>query len=497
MFVSYVLIGHYSNITIRNNTFRILNDFIHTIVKIDINKLSLNNAKILCSNLLIDLRSIESGISSLYTHSIPAIIIFVSLIILVSILNYYTIFFIIVVCLMIHFVVPLSLYITSFYDINKQDLSLGEFCRSTIQSARGIQYFHIEDMIIDKFLENSKEISKQNKKNFERKAWESIWSAAILFSLVCSIYFFREDYCIPIFEAVSQNYIIVVSCILVYTYFLSSYLKFSKIKKIDISGYIPKDCVLSNTFSHEHSLKKLSDHKDLFIAFHGVCFNDPSPLNYESIFDDLTFSILPGEMITITGEKSQIGKYIFDLILKFYTPQSGSIYIGGININNIDTSDIRRSIFLFEENFGIVEGNIMENISLGLSDKNEDEILKVAEKVDVSEFLYEDVLDKFGDIILSQDIMIRLQMARAFLSDSKVILIQEPSSFENYDNFSLFYEFVRFVSSRKTVILITKNPNFVIYSNKIIYIDENNDILFGSHADLAPNKSYQKFFSKK
>ena len=494
-FVSYILIGYYSNLIIRKGSFSTLKTFIETIVKIDINKISVNTSLSLFNDLLKDLQSIESGISSLYNHSIPSLIMFISLSVFICVLDYNAIFFTVAVSVLLHIIIPFSLYIKSFCDISKRSVHIADFSKVIIKSARGIQFFNTQNKILKNFSLDLKKIKKEDSKSFEKHAWESIFLACILFCIVCGVYFFKDDYCEDIFKATEKYFVLVISSIFSYAYFLSSYIKFSKIRKINTSNYIPNDCVLQN----EENLpeNRRVPEKELFIAFHGVCFHDPSLIRYQTLFDELTFSVLPKEMLAITGENAYLGKYVFDMLLKFYKPQSGSIYVAGANIKSVDVKDLRSKFSIFDQYFGIVQGKVYDNITLGIENTNKELVMSIADKVDIADYLEDEVIDEYGEICVSQDILIRIQMARVFLSKADVVLITEPESFDCYENFSLFYNFIRFISSKKTTLLITKNPNLIIYSNKILYINNNKESLFGSHADLCSDENYRNFLSEK
>ena len=105
------------------------------------------------------------------------------------------------------------------------------------------------------------------------------------------------------------------------------------------------------------------------------------------------------------------------------------------------------------------------------------------------------VHNPFGGTSISQEARIRLQIARITITRPRVLLIKTPHEFDSANTEQLFYDFVNYAIKKYTVMLITSEITSIVYSSKILYLgkDEN---LFGTHAELARNKSYQKYITE-
>jgi ABC-type multidrug transport system fused ATPase/permease subunit len=189
--------------------------------------------------------------------------------------------------------------------------------------------------------------------------------------------------------------------------------------------------------------------------------------------------------------------YIFDLLLKFYEPQSGRIYVAGNDIKTLQRDTICKIFSIFNEKFGLIHGNIEDNIKIAAPEIDDEKFLKIAYSVGLIDQLDERVLDENNDdIIASQETLIRIQMARDFLRNSKILLIEEPTdSPKDSVSCDLFSDFLKFITKKKTVVLTTTNPQTIVYANKILYLGEETT-LFGSHAELSFEQSYKKFMQK-
>ncbi|MDR3224399.1 MAG: ABC transporter ATP-binding protein/permease [Holosporales bacterium] len=267
-----------------------------------------------------------------------------------------------------------------------------------------------------------------------------------------------------------------------------SIFRFSKIKKIklnDITKY------KTDIYSNEQTLKQL-DTDNLFLTFHGIYFQDPAKLSDRPVFEDLSFAVLPGEFVAITGENLKDGHYIFDLVLRFHKPQSGKIYIAGSHIENIRINSIRSAIGIFNEDFGLIDGTIFDNIAMLIGDYAK--IQNVAYNVGLEAFLDRELFDADGDVAIPQEILFRLQMARIAIRRPKIVLIEEPAFFESEENEQIFFDIVKHMAKRKTVIVITGKPMLAINSDKILYLGIKKTI-FGSHAELSSDPDYQQFIA--
>jgi ABC-type multidrug transport system fused ATPase/permease subunit len=275
-------------------------------------------------------------------------------------------------------------------------------------------------------------------------------------------------------------------CIFLFTMFLVSILRYVKIKEvkfIGVSSYKLDD------LSEPQKLLNL-DNENLFLAFHNVYFQDPTELSDKPVLNNISFSVLPGEFVSITGELACEGSYIFELILKYYVPQAGKIYLSGQPLNDLGIRDVRSLIGIFKENFGIIQGTVYDNLAM-LTD-NEREILTVTNNIGLSEEINKLLFDENGNLDVRQDVLFRIQAARISIQKPKLMLIETPPFFESDFTKNMFYDFVEHISKRNTVIMITNEPKTTIYSNKILYMGIGK-FLFGSHAELAKDFDYQNY----
>lgn len=486
--ISFLLSWYYSNLFIRYKVLKKLNNFGIDSINLDCQKISGKDVQEKLNGLIDYLRSYEDYNFELFGFAIPFFLIFISTACLSIILNHQVIPSYLIACSIETLIIKFANKIVSICDIKAFKNYYIPTISNLIQTSKGIQFFNSVNLISDKIYQKANDILKLTKNDLSKVIWRSFFYTVLIFLFLCIIYIMRLEYFSKDLFDISGVETIFFTSVFFYTMFIVSlmrYVKITNIPSVDISNY---------TLDTEHlTSEKSIDKNNLFIAFHGVYFQDPTEFSDHPILNNISLSALPGEVIALTGENSLGISYIFDLILKFHTPQSGKIYIAGTPIDNISTEQIRSLIGVFDETFSLVQGTISDNIELLSEDY--DLIQDISKKAGLNDILNNQVFDEKGNVIVSQETLLRIQIARIAIQKPKIILIKTPSRFNSELAEEMFYDFVASASKNKTVFIETYNLNTIIYSDKILYLGKNESI-FGSHADISLNKSYQEYLKK-
>lgn len=485
--IIFLLSWYYSNNLIRSFTLSNMLNFAKNAMDIDINKISSSNLKNLSENYVSKLRDIEDYKFELFGFAIPLFISFLTTTSFLMYLNIYLILPLILTSFIGTIIIITAVKLIKICDIRQYNIKFDENIKNIISSSRGIQYYSAYNFVTDNLESEQKLLKNLTKKLLSKIIWRSFFYVSCLFCFICIIYALKEDYIANNLLDISGNSTLFFSCVFFYIMFLVSILRYIKIRNIKLDS-LEKYKIENFTDSKN---KKLSD-ENLFIALHEIYFQNPTEFSDSPILDGISFSVLPGEFIAITGENFKNSRYIFDLILKYYKPQSGNIYISGSDIKGIETESLRSLIGIFKEDFGLIKGTVHDN--LRLLTENERQINAVSEKVELyDEELNLEIFNSDGNIQIPQEILFRIQMARISIQKPRILLIESPDGFESEREMHMFNNLVEHMSQRKTVIISTTNPEFIIYSDKTLYMLENGKSLFGTHAELSKNQTYQRY----
>lgn len=486
--VSFILSWYYSNIFIRYKVLEKLNNFGIDSMNLDFRKISGKKAQEKLRSLMDYLRAYEDYNFELIGFGIPFFLIFISTACLSIKLNTRIIPSYVIACFIGTLIIKFANKIVSICDIRAFKNYYIPTINNLIHCSKGIQFFNSADLISNKIYQKANNVLKLTKNDLSKVIWRAFFYTILIFLFLCIIYILRLEYFSKDLFNISKVEIIFFTSIFFYIMFIVSLMRYIKIMSI------PNVDILSYTSNTEFlNSEKIIDKNNLFIAFHGVYFQDPTNFSDHSILNNISLSVLPGEVIALTGENTTGISYIFDLLLKFYTPQSGKIYIAGIPLDNISKAQMRSLVGIFDDSFSLIQGTVLDNIKLISEDKNL--IQDTSEKVGLSDLLNEQLFDENENIIVSQETLLRIQIARIAIQKPKIIFIKTPSRFDSKLAEEMFFDFVDSASKNKTVFIETYDLNTIIYSDKILYLGKNESI-FGSHAEISLNKSYQEYIKK-
>jgi len=188
----------------------------------------------------------------------------------------------------------------------------------------------------------------------------------------------------------------------------------------------------------------------------------------------------PGEKVALVGP-SGVGKTtLVSLIPRFYDPQSGIIEIDGIDIKTIDIHSLRSQIALVTQEQVLFNCSVKENIVFGRPNATEKEILEAAKKAHVMEFV-EKFYEGFETIVgengtkLSGGQRQRIALARAFLKDAPILILDEPTSHLDHESEEYIQEAINELVKNRTVIIIAHKQSTINNADKVIAL-ENGEI---------------------
>jgi ABC-type multidrug transport system fused ATPase/permease subunit len=371
-------------------------------------------------------------------------------------------------------------------------IDLDEMIRSVAKVVKGIQYWGAKRFVISRFENRKADIFDETKQSITSVTWKMLAYLCLASCAAFLLYIINDDFAISSMFDISSNKSFFYPIIFSYTMFAVSILRYLKIQNVKLKTLDQYLLAKDDNDTEKTSIKNGSG---IFLAFHGVYFQDPSTLtdNESSNMElqNLSFSVLPGESVAITGESMNRGEYIFELILKYYKPQSGNIYISGTSIDHIKTESIRTTVGFFKQDFALIDGTIYDNLSIiGIDDRR---LFSTAEKLGLFPVLEHLIFDRTtGKLNISQNILFKIQIARISIQNPQILLIESPEAFESEDDESSFIEFVEYISKRKTIIIMTRYPKFLVYADKILYLT-GNEFIFGSHAQLSHDERYQSY----
>jgi len=221
--------------------------------------------------------------------------------------------------------------------------------------------------------------------------------------------------------------------------------------------------------------KYLSELGKYTITVQNLCFHYPD--NPKLIFNDFNLIIQPGEKIAIMGE-SGVGKTtLLNLLLSFIKPSSGKIIIGDHNLQDIDHNQWLQQISWLGQNPKLLFGSVRSNLLLAKPNATEDELLHACDIAALNNTILMHPLgldipigEKNGGLSGGQ--AQRLALARAYLKNTPILILDEPTANLDDKNAELLFESLRKVMHGKTVIISTHREETAAMADKILHLSD-------------------------
>lgn len=196
----------------------------------------------------------------------------------------------------------------------------------------------------------------------------------------------------------------------------------------------------------------------------------------EQILSDVSLSVKKGEILGIHGRSGSGKSTLLKLLMRFYDPKSGSIKINGETLPNINTRSLRDNMAYITQQTYIFNETIEENIRLACRDATLEEIMEAAKKASIHDFIlslpqgYQTKMTELGGN-LSDGEKQRIGIARAFLHNAPIILLDEPTSNLDSLNEAMILKSLLDVKAEKLIILVSHRQSTMAICDQVIGIE--------------------------
>ena len=248
----------------------------------------------------------------------------------------------------------------------------------------------------------------------------------------------------------------------------------------------------------------LQEGKDTKLSSYDIEFKNVSFSYNEDakVLKDVSFTAKQGEVTALVGISGSGKTSVLRLISRLYDYDTGSILIDGKDIKNISTESLFKNVSIVFQDVTLFNTSIMENIRLGRESATDEEVKEAARLANCMDFI-EKLPDGFNTLIgengaeLSGGERQRISIARAFLKDAPVLILDEISASLDVDNEKKIQDSLNKLIKDKTVIIISHRLKSIENVNKIVVIDEGVVETSGNHDELIKDsKVYKNLIEK-
>ena len=210
----------------------------------------------------------------------------------------------------------------------------------------------------------------------------------------------------------------------------------------------------------------------------------------KNALEDISLSIGAGQTVAFVGPSGGGKSTLAALIARFFDPQSGKISIGGVNVKDIDKSELMDTVSFVFQNSRLIKGSILDNVRMGKPNATDGEVLAALSAAQCM-----DIIEKFPDgartVIGSQGVYLsggetqRLAIARAMLKSAPVLILDEATAFADPDNEMKVQAAFNELAKGRTVIMIAHRLSTVVNADRIFVLKEGRLAESGSFTALS------------
>ena len=208
-----------------------------------------------------------------------------------------------------------------------------------------------------------------------------------------------------------------------------------------------------------------------------------------NVLEDISLDIKAGEHIAFVGPSGGGKTTLASLIARFWDVKSGSIKIGNVDVRQIDSKELMKQVSYVFQDSKLLKTSILENIRMGKPDASEEEVLQALKDARCM-----DIIEKFPQgihtVIGSKGVFVsggeaqRLSIARAFLKNAPILILDEATAFADPDNERLVQKAFENLSKDKTVVMIAHRLSTVTNADCICVLKDGRIAEKGKHEDL-------------
>lgn len=222
--------------------------------------------------------------------------------------------------------------------------------------------------------------------------------------------------------------------------------------------------------------------------------------NRSPALDHVSFTIPAGKKVALVGSSGSGKSTITKLLLKYYEPESGEIDLNGVNLHEYTNSSVRRAISYVPQNIELFSKTIYDNIRISRMDATLDEVKEAAKKADAHEFIrhlplqYHTYLEEAGNGLSGGEKQ-RIALARAFLKDSNLYILDESTSNLDFATENIIFDMIYNQLADRSMLIVAHRLSTVRDCDMILVMDHGKIVERGNHDELlALNGKYRELW---
>jgi ATP-binding cassette subfamily B protein len=235
------------------------------------------------------------------------------------------------------------------------------------------------------------------------------------------------------------------------------------------------------------------------IAFENVTFgHDPR----DPMLKDISFAVRPGQTVAIVGQTGSGKSTLTQLVNRTYDATRGRILIDGVDVRNWNLDSLRSQISKIEQDVFLFSRTIAENIAFGAPNATQEQIEQAAREAQAHDFIMS-FKEGYGTMVGERGVTLsggqrqRIALARAFLSNPRILILDDSTSAIDSATEDEIQKATRRAQQGRTTLLITHRLSQIRWADHILVLDQGKLVASGSHDELLRRSNhYRRIFAR-
>jgi ATP-binding cassette subfamily B protein len=223
----------------------------------------------------------------------------------------------------------------------------------------------------------------------------------------------------------------------------------------------------------------------------------------EPALQDISFKVKPGQTVAIVGQTGTGKTSLVKLINRTYDVSAGQVLVDGIDVREWNLEGLRRKISIIEQDVFLFSRSISANINFGLQDASREMSVGAAKAAQADDFInslpenYDTVIGERG-VTLSGGQRQRLALARAFLTDPRILILDDSTSAIDSETEDNIQQAIYAAARGRTTLIITHRLSQIRWADLILVLRQGRLVAAGTHDEMMrSSEAYQRIFSER
>jgi subfamily B ATP-binding cassette protein MsbA len=210
----------------------------------------------------------------------------------------------------------------------------------------------------------------------------------------------------------------------------------------------------------------------------------------KTVIKDVNLTVKAGQLVALVGASGSGKTTLTNLLLRFYDPQKGAVRIGGIDIREVSTRDLRSQIAVVTQETILFDDSIRNNIALGRPGASESDIIEAAKHAHAHEFIVENS-EGYGTVVGEKGVKLsggqrqRLAIARAVIKDAPILILDEATSALDTESERAVQSALDELMKGRTTLCIAHRFSTILHADVIVVMDQGRIVETGPHDELV------------